>query len=175
MAAPVAHFLLSTLCSLDALWWVHKADAAHCALNKCAIGYNGHEGCWHLLSLSFLGIKRASTHTTTPYVAVLSVLFAGEGGGSALHAPNTTDTTNATDTAGTHILIDIPLDGRGPVQIDVGAVLSPVLTLWITLVMMYLINTIADHAAATELDAAHMAELRRPVHGTTFMGGANPR
>ncbi|WIA33540.1 hypothetical protein OEZ86_006664 [Tetradesmus obliquus] len=44
-----------------------------------------------------------------------------------------------------------------------GTVISPVFTMWCTLIALYIINIIADHCAAHEMSADHISELRRDV------------
>lgn len=58
---------------------------------------------------------------------------AGEGAGVASLA---SDASNAF--ANSYLNVDIPLDGIGLISIPAAEIISPVFTLWITLVMMYL-------------------------------------
>ncbi|KAK9835056.1 hypothetical protein WJX81_007542 [Elliptochloris bilobata] len=61
------------------------------------------------------------------------------------------------------LAVDVPLDGRGPTAIPAAETMSPVFTLWITLVAMYLVNSAVEYSAARVLQAAAAAELRRGV------------
>ncbi|KAK9862826.1 hypothetical protein WJX84_007158 [Apatococcus fuscideae] len=57
--------------------------------------------------------------------------------------------------------IDIPLDGIGLVGMPAAEAISPVFTLWITLVVMYLVNSAADFSAACTLQASSPAGQRK--------------
>jgi hypothetical protein len=66
-------------------------------------------------------------------------------------------------TQGSYILIDLPLDGLGIIPVPAGGVISPVFTLWLTLLFLLVANALADHAAAEEVAAGGAGELRRMV------------
>ncbi|KAL6745958.1 hypothetical protein V8C86DRAFT_2959352, partial [Haematococcus lacustris] len=84
----------------------------------------------------------------SPGAAGNSSSHEGVGGGAAVRPPRI-------------ISIDFPLDGLGQVAVQAGSVLSPVLTMWITLVVMFIANSVADYAAASTLQAGTMQELRQ--------------
>lgn len=75
---------------------------------------------------------------TTPSAAAASNVTAG--------SFNTTQQQGSTQAAAHQfITIDFPLDGRGAVEVEAGAVLSPVLTLWVTLMVLYIGACAEDH------------------------------
>ena len=55
---------------------------------------------------------------------------------SACHAGEGANTKNDVDSPVAYV--DIPLDGRGLIAISAAETISPVFTLWVTLVLMYL-------------------------------------
>ncbi|KAK9823894.1 hypothetical protein WJX72_006230 [[Myrmecia] bisecta] len=65
-----------------------------------------------------------------------------------------------------YINVDIPFDGLGLVGMPAADVISPVFTLWITLVLLYMVNSMADYQAARVMKAAHTSELRK-AHGSS--------
>ncbi|KAG2491434.1 hypothetical protein HYH03_010220 [Edaphochlamys debaryana] len=61
-------------------------------------------------------------------------------------------TANGSTANGSFITIDFPFDGRGVQAVPAGDVLSPLLCMWITLVALYLTNTLAGQLSALEVD-----------------------
>lgn len=57
--------------------------------------------------------------------------------------------------------VDIPLDGRGLIAIPAAETISPVFTLWVTLVLLYLANSLADYSSAAALQAGCTANVRK--------------
>ncbi|BDA40538.1 hypothetical protein COCOBI_01-1910 [Coccomyxa sp. Obi] len=100
--------------------------------------------------------------------AFSSWVIYGEGAGVGLAS----DASNAF--ANAYLNVDIPLDGIGLISIPAAEIISPVFTLWITLVIMYIVNSAADYIAAAELqdeEASRRARSRsidwrsrRPLH-----------
>ncbi|KAK9809330.1 hypothetical protein WJX73_005806 [Symbiochloris irregularis] len=63
--------------------------------------------------------------------------------------------------------IDIPLDGRGFIAIPAAQTISPVFTLWLTLIIMYLVNSLADYSAAATLQTGYTSDLRKTLMKAT--------
>ncbi|KAL3147784.1 hypothetical protein ABBQ32_002515 [Trebouxia sp. C0010 RCD-2024] len=69
-----------------------------------------------------------------------------------------------TQTKGPQILnIDIPFDGLGLISIPASETISPVFTMWITLVAMYTVHCWADYQAAVDMRARSASSLRRQI------------
>ncbi len=101
---------------------------------------------------------------TSQYPSFASWMLYGEGAAG----PSETAAGNGSETAASparapsqYILIDQPLDGLGILSVPAGDVISPVFTLWLTLLLLFVANAVADHAAAGEMHASHIGELRR--------------
>ncbi|KAF5843712.1 hypothetical protein DUNSADRAFT_8227 [Dunaliella salina] len=80
----------------------------------------------------------------------------GDSGGHNFSASYGTANKTCPDEGGVQgppasIGIDFPWDGIGVVWVPAGNVLSPVLTMWITLIALYIANTVADNAAVEVL------------------------
>ncbi|DBB07470.1 TPA: hypothetical protein ACH3X3_008941 [Trebouxia sp. C0006] len=68
---------------------------------------------------------------------------------------------------GAHILnIDVPFDGLGLISIPASETISPVFTMWITLVAMYTIHCWADYQAAVDMRARSASSLRHQLAGS---------
>ncbi|KAL4423131.1 hypothetical protein ABPG77_004814 [Micractinium sp. CCAP 211/92] len=67
---------------------------------------------------------------------------------------------NASDST---LQIDFPLDGKGLLPIPATDLVSPIFTMWLTLLLMYAANCLADYSAAATLNAAYTADLRKEL------------
>lgn len=85
-----------------------------------------------LHTISSTWAPRRAQLTTEP-MSDCEGTFAGEGAGVASLA---SDASNAF--ANAYLNVDIPLDGIGLISIPAAEIISPVFTLWITLVIMYI-------------------------------------
>jgi hypothetical protein len=98
---------------------------------------------------------------TTHYPTFSSWVLYGEGAGASETAAANGTEPAAPPRPASYILIDQPLDGLGILPVPAGDVISPVFTLWLTLLLLFVANALADHAAAGEMHASHIGELRR--------------
>ncbi|KAI7840166.1 hypothetical protein COHA_005949 [Chlorella ohadii] len=57
--------------------------------------------------------------------------------------------------------VDFPLDGKGKLPVAAADLVSPIFTMWLTLLLLYLSNCLADYSAAATLNAAYTEDLRQ--------------
>ena len=72
------------------------------------------------------------------YLTLHQLCAVGAPGEGAAEAAGACGVGNATCGLTGLLAVDVPLDGRGPTAIPAAETMSPVFTLWITLVAMYL-------------------------------------
>ncbi|MEW5320472.1 MAG: hypothetical protein WDW38_011542 [Sanguina aurantia] len=81
------------------------------------------------------------------------------GGGSSISCGGVRRERGDVGTGGVHLT---PCEAQ-PVE---GERLSPVFTMWITMIMLYLATSLADYVATGSLQATHVAEMRCALEGT---------
>ena len=80
---------------------------------------------------------------SSSYSCKTKTLSTGEGAAEATGACGNSATCGLTGL----LAVDVPLDGRGPTALPAAEMMSPVFTLWITLVAMYLGAALAGGVA----------------------------
>lgn len=97
-------------------------------------------------------------------------VYAGEGAGSPL-SPNNTSGSSVPP----YIHVDFPLDGLGIVTVPAGSVISPVFTMWITLVTLYIgEHSLMQHDDLLTLVLLHTADFVGLGATVIIIHGCNP-